>query len=54
MKKYISESIESMKKVKLTQKSNKEKVALNNLIRAKNTKIVINDINKNTYCRRRN
>ena len=44
----INNAIESMTKTKTTQNiSDKEKTALRNLIRAKNTKIIINDTDKN-------
>ena len=44
----INNAIESMEKTKNVQNmSNKEKTALRNLIRAKNTKIIINDTDKN-------
>ena len=44
----INNTIESMEKTKNVQNmSNKEKTALRNLIRAKNTKIIINDTDKN-------
>ena len=46
----IDNAIESMIKAKTKQNiSNKEKTALRNLIRAKNTKIIINDTDKNIW-----